>query len=76
MRPGAPVECFLANYLPLPLFTSCGGFMLNPVISLALQLPLSLSRGKPERVQSALYYATCEWGFDPMSDHFPASVFM
>ena len=67
----AAIKCFLANYLPVQLFTSCGGFMLNPVISLALQLPLSMTRSKAERLQSAFYYTTCEWRFDPMSDHFP-----
>lgn len=70
------LESFLANYLPVQLFTSCGGFMLNPVISLALQLPLSMTRSKAERLQSAFYYTTCEWRFDPMSDHFPPLVFM
>lgn len=70
-HPDAAIKCFLANYLPVQLFTSCGGFMLNPVISLALQLPLSMTRSKAERLQSAFYYTTCEWRFDPMSDHFP-----
>lgn len=32
--------------------------MLNPVISLALQLPLSMTRSKAERLQSAFYYTT------------------
>lgn len=75
-HPDAAIKCFLANYLPVQLFTSCGGFMLNPVISLALQLPLSMTRSKPERLQLAFYYTTCEWRFDPMSDHFPPLVFM
>jgi len=75
-HPDAAIKCFLANYLPVQLFTSCGGFMLNPVISLALQLPLSMTRSKAERLQSAFYYTTCEWRFDPMSDHFPPLVFM
>lgn len=75
-HPDDAIKCFLANYLPVQLFTSCGGFMLNPVISLALQLPLSMTRSKPERLQSAFYYTTCEWRFDPMSDHFPPLVFM
>lgn len=75
-HPDAAIKCFLANYLPVQLFTSCGGFMLNPVISLALQLPLSMTRSKPERLQSAFYYTTCEWRFDPMSDHLPPLVFM
>lgn len=75
-HPDAAIKCFLANYLPVQLFTSCGGFMLNPVISLALQLPLSPTRSQAERLQSAFYYTTCEWRFDPMSDHFPPLVFM
>lgn len=75
-HPDAAIKCFLANYLPVQLFTSCGGFMLNPVISLALQLPLSMTRSKAERLQSAFYYTTCEWRFDSMSDHFPPLVFM
>lgn len=75
-HPDAAIKCFLANYLPVQLFTSCGGFMLNPVISLALQLPLSMTRSKAERLQSAFYYTTCEWRFDPMSYHFPPLVFM
>lgn len=75
-HPDTAIKCFLANYLPVQLFTSCGGFMLNPVISLALQLPLSMTRSKPERLQSAFYYTTCEWRFDPMSDHLPPLVFM
>lgn len=75
-HPDAAIKCFLANYLPVQLFTSCGGFMLNPVISLALQLPLSMTRSKAERLQSAFYYTTCEWRFDPVSDHFPPLVFM
>lgn len=57
-HPDAAIKCFLANYLPVQLFTSCGGFMLNPVISLALQLSLSMSRSQAERLQSAFYYTT------------------
>lgn len=70
-HPDVAIKSSLANYLPVQLFTSCGGFMLNPVISLALQLPLSVTGSKAQRLQSAFYYKTCEWRFDPMFDHFP-----
>lgn len=70
-HPDVAIKSSLANYLPVQLFTSCGGFMLNPVISLALQLPLSVTGSKAQRLQSAFYYTTCEWRFDPVFDHFP-----
>lgn len=70
-HPDVAIKSSLANYLPVQLFTSCGGFMLNPVISPALQLPLSVTGSKAQRLQSPFYYKTCEWRFDPMFDHFP-----
>lgn len=75
-HPNAAIKSSLANYLPVQLFTSCGGFMLNPVISLALQLPLSVTGSEAQRLQSAFYYKTCEWRFDPMFDHFPFSFYV
>lgn len=70
-HPDVAIKSSMANYLPVQLFTSCGGFMLNPVISLALQLPLSVTGSKAQRLQSAFYCKTSEWRFDPMFNYFP-----
>lgn len=50
--------------------------MLNPIISFALQLQLSVTGSTAQRLQSALYYKTCEWRFDLLLEHFPFEAFV